>query len=242
PFDSPEHLFEIKWDGIRALVAFDEGKVLIRSRSGRDLTPLFPELGIVEEAFRASCGVFDGEIVGLDEKGIPQFDRVLRRLNHTKSETIERLSRTHPAVCYLFDCLYLDGRSVVEEPLERRRQWLVHAVRKGGGYRASEAFDGGKGLFRIASEHRLEGNVAQQRKSRYVPGRCSEAWLKIEVRKAEVCIIIGYTVGYGDRGDTFGALHLARYKDAKKDTLRYMGKVGSGFDDAMLKAILKELK
>ena len=242
PFDSPEHLFEIKWDGIRALIAFDEGKVQIRSRAGRDVTSLFPELQVAEEAFRASCGVFDGEIVGLDENGIPQFDLALRRLNHTKPATIERLSKTNPTVCYLFDCLYLDGRAVVEEPLERRRQWLIDAVRKAGVYRVSEALDDGKDLFKVASEHGLEGIVAKLRKSRYLPGKRSESWLKIEVRKTEVCIIIGYTVGKGDREDTFGALHLARYKDEKKTKLRYMGKVGSGFDDSTLKAILIELK
>jgi bifunctional non-homologous end joining protein LigD len=242
PFDSPEHLFEIKWDGIRALIAFEEGKVQIRSRAGRDVTALFPELQVAEEAFRASCGVFDGEIVGLDPNGIPQFDLALRRLNHTKAATIEKLSKTHPAVCYLFDCLYLDGRAVVEEPLERRRQWLIDAVRKAGVYRVSEALDDGKDLFKVASDHGLEGIVAKLRKSRYLPGKRSESWLKIEVRKTEVCIIIGYTMGRGDREDTFGALHLARYKDEKKNKLRYMGKVGSGFDDSTLKAILVELK
>jgi DNA ligase D-like protein (predicted polymerase)/DNA ligase D-like protein (predicted ligase)/DNA ligase D-like protein (predicted 3'-phosphoesterase) len=242
PFDSPEHLFEIKWDGIRALITFDEGRVQIRSRSGRDITPLFPELHIVEDAFRATCGVFDGEIVGLDENGVPQFDRVLRRLNHTRAETIERLSKTHPAVCYLFDGLYLDGRAIVEEPLERRRQWLVDAVRKAGVYRVSEALDNGKDLFKVVSEHGLEGIVAKRRDSRYLPGKRSDSWLKIEVRKTEVCIIIGYTVGNGDRAETFGALHLARYRDQKRDKLRYMGKVGSGFDDPTLKSILKELK
>ena len=94
-------------------------------------------------------------------------------------------------------------------------------------YRVSEALDDGKDLFKGRFGAWSRRDSCQAKKEPYLPGKRSESWLKIEVRKTEVCIIIGYTVGKGDREDTFGALHPARYKDEKKTKLRYMGKVGA---------------
>src|SRR5205085_8697011 len=130
PPESPDYLYEVKWDGIRALISLDEGEIRIRGRNGLDVTKQFPELIIPEQAFRATSGLFDGEIVCLESDGRPNFQKVIHRMQQTSEGAIERAKAQHPVVCYLFDCLYLDGRPIVNEPLTRRREWLADAIKK----------------------------------------------------------------------------------------------------------------
>lgn len=238
PPESDDHLYEVKWDGIRALVKVEEGELRLFSRSQRDLTHAFPELSNAEESLRATSAIFDGEIVCLDVDGRPVFQHALSRIQQKSEGAIKRAQTRHPAVCYLFDCLYLDGRPVVAEPLERRRAWLEDAIRPESAYRMSQALDDGKALFEAAREMGLEGIVAKERGSAYYPGRRSASWLKIKVRQTTECFVVGYTKGKGDRTSTFGALHLATLE---QDELRYVGKVGTGFDDRLLKSVSKEV-
>jgi len=152
---------------------------------------------------------------------------------------IERAKVKHPAVCYVFDCLYLDGRAIINEPLTRRREWLQDAIKKGSAYRVSEVVEDGAVFFDAVKQMGLEGIMAKQRSSAYLPGKRSEFWLKIKIRQTLECAIIGYTRGQGDRETSFGALHLAQATD---NGLKYLGKVGSGFDDDSLKAVSAELQ
>jgi len=115
PPGSGHYLYEIKWDGIRALIALDEGKIRIHSRNQLDVTDRFPEL-IVPDAFRATSALFDAEIVCLDDKGKPVFQDVIHRMQRSGKGAVERSMARYPAVCYIFDCLYLDGRPIVNEP------------------------------------------------------------------------------------------------------------------------------
>lgn len=239
PPASDEYAYELKWDGIRALIALSENEVRIYSRNKRDITKQFPELQVADKAFRATCGLFDAEIVCLDASGKPIFKKVINRLMSTGETTISKLSRTTPVFCYLFDCLYLDGRPLINEPLLKRREWLQDAIRPDTPYRVSEMVEDGEALFEAAREHQLEGIMAKKRDGKYLPGRRSDLWLKIKVRQTCDCLIIGYTEGKGDRGATFGALHIA---ERTNDHLQYRGKVGTGFDDALMKEISKELK
>lgn len=238
PPDSPDWLYEVKWDGLRALVSLDEGAIKIRGRNGMDFTQQFPELLTAESSFRATSALFDGEIVCLDAAGKPVFQNVISRMHQTSPGAAERMRAKHPAVCYLFDCLYLDGRAIVNEPLTRRREWLVDAIKSGANYRPSDTFEEGGPLLEAVGQLGLEGIMAKQRDSPYQPGKRSESWLKIKPRKTMECIIIGYTRGKGDRHARFGALHLARREGAG---LKYLGKVGSGFDEDSLSAISKLL-
>ncbi len=236
---SEDYVFEVKWDGLRALVSVDEGVVRIRGRNGMDMTKQFPELLIPDEAFRATSALFDGEIVCLEADGKPNFHNVIHRLQQKTEGGIERARAKQPAVCYLFDCLYLDGRPIVNEPLVRRREWLRDAVKSNPAYRVSEFLEDGPAFFAAAQTLGLEGIVAKQRNSPYLPGKRNDAWLKIKTLQTTECLIIGYTRGTGDRAGTFGALHLAQREG---DELRYIGKVGTGFDDRSLKQIAEELK
>jgi len=239
PPPGDDHIYEVKWDGIRALISLDEGELKIRSRSQRDLTFAFPELQLPEEAFRANGALFDGEIVCLDEAGRPIFLNAMHRIQQKTENSLKCAQKKHPAVCYLFDCLYLDGRQITQDPIERRRAWLEDLIRTGSAYRMSEALEDGQALFEGAKTAGLEGIVAKERGSSYYPGRRSSVWYKIKVRETTECTIIGYTEGKGDRASTFGALQLAQ---PNGDGLHYVGKVGTGFDDRLLKSVRKELE
>ena len=238
PPGSADFLYEVKWDGIRAIIALDEGQIRIRGRNGLDVTAQFPELLVSEQAFRATSAVFDGEIVCLEADGRPHFRDVIHRLQQRAPGAVERAKAKHPAVCYLFDCLYLDGRPILNEPLSRRREWLQDAIRKDSAYRISEAVDDGLSLFEAVQQMGLEGILAKKRTSPYLPGIRSDSWLKVKTRQTAECVIVGYTLGKGDREPHFGALHLAQ---AEGNDLKYVGKVGSGFDDGSLKAVWTEL-
>jgi bifunctional non-homologous end joining protein LigD len=213
--------------------------IKIRSRNQRDITDQFPELTVPDKSVRAVSGTFDGEIVCLDKEGRPDFRKVINRLMASGKTTIEKLSKSSPAYCYLFDCLYLDGRAIVNEPLWRRRDWLEDIIRKESSYRFSETEEDGEALFAAAREHSLEGIMAKDKNSRYLPGKRSDAWLKIKVRNTADCLIIGYTEGNGNRSEYFGSLHVA---EKTESGLQYRGRVGTGFDDKLLKEITGSLK
>src|SRR5256712_3431379 len=127
-----------------------------------DLTKQFPELLIPEQAFRATSAVFDGEIVCLDADGKPNFRDVIHRMQQKTGGGIERAKAKYPAVCYLFDCVYLDGRPIVNEPLARRREWLEDALKKDSAYRVSEVVEDGMALFEAVKQMGLEGIMAKQ--------------------------------------------------------------------------------
>jgi bifunctional non-homologous end joining protein LigD len=239
PPDSEGYIYEVKWDGIRAMISLDEGQIRIHTRSRVEITKQFPELLVPEQALRATSGLFDGEIVCLEADGKPDFKDVIHRLQQNTEGGIERAKAKHPAVCYLFDCLYLDGRAIVNEPLTRRREWLEDAIKKDSPYRLSQAVEDGTAFFEAVKQMGLEGIMAKQRNSTYVPGKRSESWLKIKTRQTLDCAIIGYTLGKGDRKRSFGALHLAQ---ASGKELKYVGKVGTGLDDHALKAVFAQLE
>jgi DNA ligase D-like protein (predicted ligase)/DNA ligase D-like protein (predicted polymerase)/DNA ligase D-like protein (predicted 3'-phosphoesterase) len=239
PPASADYLYEVKWDGIRALIALDDGQITIRTRNNVNITQRFPELLIPEQAFRASTALFDAEIVCLDERGKPVFKHVIHRMQQTSEGAIERARAKYPAVCYVFDCLYLDGRPIISEPLLRRRAWMADALKRDTPYRVSEVVEDGQALFDAAKAMGLEGIMAKEKNSPYQPGKRSNHWLKIKTRQTIDCVIIGYTKGKGNRAGEFGALHLAVQED---NGLRYVGKVGTGFDARLMKELLTRLK
>ena len=228
-----DYYYELKWDGIRALVYLNEGQLKIYSRNLNDITDQFPELNVPEQAFRINNAIFDSEIVCLDQDGKANFKKVIKRLMSKKNFDYE--SKRSPAYCYLFDCLYLDGRSLINDPQDRRRQWLIDSVRRGEtNYRISESMEDGRAFFKAAKEMGVEGIMAKERTAKYTVGKRSSAWIKVKVKETMDCIIIGFTEGEGDRQQYFGSLQLA---EERGDELLYRGRVGTGFDDAMLKTL-----
>ncbi|MDX1418362.1 MAG: non-homologous end-joining DNA ligase [Rubricoccaceae bacterium] len=231
--------FEVKWDGLRGLVAIDEGAVRIWGRRGRDYTAMFPELQDVG-GLRTISAVLDCEIVCLDDAGHPVFGNVLRRLQRTGgSQSAEWARRRWPAHAYVFDVLYLDGRPVVKEPWHRRRAWLETVVGQGEGpYRLSEALSDGPALLAAVGEHGLEGVMGKRVDGAYHEGRRSDCWVKVKVEGTAEVVVIGYTPGEGYRSATFGAVHVA---EPSPDGLLYRGRVGGGFDDRALTEVRAQL-
>ncbi len=231
--------YEIKWDGIRTIIFINDGKVRIQSRAGRDITDQFPELQEVDEYFDIEHAVFDGEIISMDDQGRPVFADVISRL-HTKGKTsIERATKSNPAYCYLYDCLYLDGRDIIAESLERRQAWLGVSLKKQDKYRLSEPVKDGQALFEAAKAMNLEGIMAKDKSMPYELGRRNTHWLKVKFRETLTCHIIGYTEGKGDRSNLFGSLHIAQIDE---QPWNYLGKVGTGFDESKMIEILAMLQ
>ncbi len=234
-----DFLYEIKWDGIRAIFLLNEGELTIYSRNGNDITEKFPELNDPQKTFRINNGVFDGEIVCLDREGKADFKKVIKRLMTKRTIDVEHATRRSPAYAYLFDALYMDGRNLTKDPLLRRRSWLIDSIRTDSYYRISEVVEDGEALFEAAKELGVEGIMAKDPVGKYYIGRRSDVWFKIKVKHTRDCVIIGYTSTESDRQDYFGALQLAEETD---DGLIYRGRVGTGFDDFLLKHLKSEME
>jgi bifunctional non-homologous end joining protein LigD len=238
---SGQYFFELKWDGIRVTVLKRGPKVTILSKSGRDITPSFMDVVTPLEDFDAEEAILDGELVSLDGKGVPVFAHIISRMHSKSASTIASSARAYPATLYLFDLRYIDGRSCTREPIERRRDWLAASLKVSERVRLSELFDDGESLFEGAKALGLEGIMAKKYGSLYTEEKRSLDWVKIKVRALIDVVIIGYTRGNGDRSELYGAIHVAIREG---QTLKYMGKVGTGWDEAKMKevsALLKEV-
>ena len=179
PFDSADHLFEVKWDGMRALAYVDAGGYRIVSHHGNDITDQFPELGSLG---RLPAGtVLDGELVVLRD-GKPSFSLLQTRAPLCCQHRIHTLSRTTPATYVVFDQLFDRYRSLMDEPLSTRREVMLGTV--GSGQQQLIASDGVVGPGTLFYDHvvaeQLEGVVAKRLTSRYLPGRRTAAWIKIK--------------------------------------------------------------
>ncbi len=182
PFDSDDHLFEIKWDGIRCLAFVEVGRVLLQSRELMDITAQFPELGSLSELPHGV--VLDGELVATVEDR-PCLVRIQQRVQLQNRARIDMLSRSSPVVFVVFDLLYLNGRSMMAEPLIERRVRLEQAVRevRGAPLVLSEAvLTQGRDLFAAAARLGQEGIMAKVIDAPYAPGRRTIFWTKIKVR------------------------------------------------------------
>ncbi|MEO6990790.1 MAG: non-homologous end-joining DNA ligase, partial [Candidatus Baltobacteraceae bacterium] len=234
PFDDPDWLFEIKWDGYRALAEIaKDGTVTLTSRNGKDFLVKFPELAGLAAGFSERPLIVDGEIAVLDEAGRSSFQSLQERL--------DRFGRTHrseaPITFVAFDLPYGNGRDLRREPLEARKAALEAIVRDGRGVLFSKHVVGeGKTLFAFARERGLEGIVAKRRASKYVERR-SKDWLKIKAVQRTECVIGGWTEGRGSRKG-FGALLVGVYDG---EELVSAGSVGTGFDAKLLASIAARL-
>jgi len=238
PPRGPDWLFEVKWDGVRALAFIDHEDVRLQSRSGLRCERQYPELAILPHQLAAQQAVLDGEIAVLDEKGVSRFHLIQPRIANSDPNTIAHLVRSTPVVYFVFDLLYLDGYDLRNAALSERRKLLESVVTPNGVLRISEVFPGaGEQLLEAAREHGLEGIVAKHASSGYESKRSSE-WLKIKVVNEQEFVIGGFTEPQGDR-DYFGALVLGGH-DGKK--LKWVGNVGTGFDQKTLASLYNRMK
>ncbi len=225
PFDNEDWLFEIKWDGYRAIAYIDDGSVRLVSRNGNELTGQFPELQSLGDHFRGERAVIDGEIAAIDDEGRPSFSLMQQRAGGIGTR---RTAPDHsiPIVYYAFDLLYADGYNLMRVDLEKRKEALAAMLKTDALIRYSEHFVGdGKNLYHAAQERRLEGIVAKRRNSCYIQKR-SRDWLKMKVTRRQEAVIGGYTEPRGSR-EHFGSIVLGLYDD--KGRLIAVGQAGSGF-------------
>jgi bifunctional non-homologous end joining protein LigD len=245
-FDSKDWVFEVKWDGVRAISCVKNGTVRIQSRNGNNITQKYPEISNALETLSTNIrfAVFDGEIVVLDEKGFPNFQGHQRRMHVNDEHEIKTLSKEIPAIYYLFDILYLDGNDLRTRPYLSRREILaqVMAAAPSELLKISDYVEErGREMLKHTMNFNLEGVVAKRKASHYHDGMRSKEWLKIKNIRTQDCVVVGYTEGEGNRRNAFGSLLLAVY-DTKDKSYHFVGHVGSGFDHQAVRDIYSKLQ
>jgi len=213
-----EWLFEVKWDGYRALGYVREGEAKLVSRNGNDLTGRFPDLAkALAQAVRSPACVVDGEVCALDEQGRPSFSAMQQ-------------GKPGTAIIYaVFDVLEIDGAHVLDLPLTERRARLEQLLdARSTTVRLSPLFADGDALLQAAAEQKLEGVMAKRATSPYVEGKRTRHWLKIKTHGRQEFVICGWTKGQGRRAGSFGSLVLGAYRD---DELQWVGNCGTGFTE-----------
>ena len=239
PFDDQDWLFEIKWDGYRAIAFIEDGKVRLVSRNQNELTARYPELKDMPEFIKAKTAVLDGEVVALDADGRASFSLMQQRTGFRPGGKRAATKADVPVLYYAFDLLYLDGYDWRRVPLVDRKKKLASLTTTGDSLRYSDHYEvQGKALFEIARSKKLEGILAKKRNSCYEERRSRE-WLKIKIRHRMECVIGGFTEPEGTRAH-FGSLVLGLYD--KQGRLIHVGQVGSGFDQKLLTEISKLLR
>jgi bifunctional non-homologous end joining protein LigD len=239
PFDGAEWLFEIKWDGYRAIAFIDNGKLRLVSRNQNELTERFPELKDLPKFVKAKNAILDGEVVALDDEGRASFSLMQQRTGFRPGGRRVATKADVPVLYYAFDLLYLDGYDLRKLPLEERKKKLASVLVTGDSLRYSDHYEKqGKALFEMARAKGLEGILAKKRDSIYQERRTTE-WLKIKITHRLECVIGGYTEPEGSRAH-FGSIVLGLYD--RQGRLIHIGQAGSGFDQRSLEEIWKLLK
>jgi bifunctional non-homologous end joining protein LigD len=221
--------FEIKWDGYRIVATVAGGQAQLRTRKDQDYTERFANVAKeLAKALKTPDAVLDGEVCALDEDGRPSFSAMQQGKPGT------------PIVYYVFDLLEVDGEPLLDLPLSERRKRLRKLLDgRNRTVKFSEPFDDGPALLTAAKERRLEGIMGKRLDSRYLPGRRTRDWLKFKTHGEQELVIAGYTKGKGRREWSFGSLVLGAYDG---DELRWVGNVGTGFDDDEIERLLKKLR
>jgi bifunctional non-homologous end joining protein LigD len=222
-------LFEVKWDGYRAIARVAGGDATLTSRRGNDLTGRFPGVArALEAAVRTPDCVLDGEVCALDERGRSSFSA----MQQGKPDT--------PIVYYVFDVLAVDGEPLLDLPLVERRRRLENLLdRRSKTVRISETFEDGRALLEAAKKEGLEGVIAKRTDSRYPPGKRTRDWIKVKTRNRQEFVIAGYTRGQGRRSRSFGSLVLAVHRGRE---LVYVGNCGTGFSEDEIDKLLERLR
>jgi bifunctional non-homologous end joining protein LigD len=240
PDEDDEYGYEMKWDGLRAVVYLAGGRVRVVTRNDKEVSIAYPELQDLAGALGDVPAVLDGEIVACDPAGRISFMALQPRMHLRDLAQIERLREQNPVTYQVFDLLYLDGQLTTGLAYQQRREllesldlhgphWDTPPYQRGGGERALAA----------SREQRLEGIVAKRLDSSYEPGRRSSAWIKVKHTRTQEVVVGGWTPGKGRRAGTIGALLLGI---PTPDGLEYVGQVGTGFNRETLDDLYRRLR
>ena len=253
PFDSVDYIFELMWGGLRAMAHVRDGAVCLRGQNGRDLTPYFPELRCIPEHVQAREAIIDGEIVAVDAQGYPSFDGLRGRLQlmadglrpsedaGSQVPLDLKLKRVPGTLIFqASDLLWLDGESLLDRQLWQRKNRLHETVVSGALFAPVDFVDDeGVAFFEAVVERRLEGVVAKQKTSTYLPGRRSKAWLEVRALQSGDFVVGGYSFGGARRkGEPFSQLLLGGYAEGR---FEYVGAVSGGLTDAEAKRLIASM-
>ncbi len=221
PFDSLQHLFEIKWDGMRILSFINDKDIRLQNRHLQERTGSFPELTDLFRYVKAQEAILDGEVVVLAD-GKPSFPLLMKRCLAGSSRGTASLAQKIPAVYIVFDLLYLNGKELINIPLVERKEYLTEIFKNGPFCSLSSAFpENGKALFDAVKREGLEGIVAKEKGAPYLLGKKSRYWLKIKARRCQLAVIGGYILKQG----ILSTILVGAFFENK---LRYLGRVGAG--------------
>jgi bifunctional non-homologous end joining protein LigD len=235
PFDSPDFVFELKWDGTRALAFVRNGKHRFQNRRLSSIEGRYPDLA---PRLRKDA-IVDGEIVVMDGV-LPSFERLQERERASGTIRVDYLARTLPATYIVFDVLYVGEREVMSLPQVERKALLREIVDEDEHVVLSDAIEGrGVDYYNAVVAKGLEGIIAKRKDARYYPGRRSPDWIKIKKKASQDCVIAGVTVGEGERRDTFGSIVLGAYHGGQ---LVHVGRVGTGFSEALRRSLTERLR
>lgn len=237
PFDDDRWLFELKWDGYRAIAVVERDGVTLTSRNGKDLLHQFPEMAQLSAAFRSLPVVVDGELCILDATGKPDFQALQSRDKPAVRGTAQR-RKPSAVVFVVFDLLYADGRDLRDRPLDERKRLLESIIVPDRGVMYSKHVVGkGLELFAAAEQRGLEGIVGKVRAAPYRSVRSRE-WVKIKAKRRQEFVIGGWTEPRGSRKG-FGSLLVGYYDDG---AFVYAGHVGTGYDADLLRDVMSRLE
>ncbi len=228
PFDEEGWIYEVKWDGYRALAYIANGSVEMKSRNNKSFDEKFYSIHNILKQWKINA-VVDGEIIVANDKGISNFGN----LQNWRSEADGEL------IFYLFDILWLEGYDLTQLPLTRRKEILHGIFPSINNLRLSESFNAGATeFFEVAKKINLEGIIAKKSDSKYLPGERSKEWLKIKTGKRQEVVIGGYTNNEGSN-KLFSSLLVGVYTNGK---LTYIGKIGTGFSQKLQKEMMEQFK
>ena len=237
PAEEDQWSYEVKWDGVRALVEVRGGRVVLRSRNGNDISGAYPELSGLGAALGPTPAVLDGEVVVFDDAGRTDFGRLQARM-HVRSPS-PSLVRSTPVTLLLFDVLEVDDRPLLDLTYDQRRSVLESLPLSGERWQVPPAFPGdGPALLEATRAQGLEGVVAKRRDSRYESGRRSDSWVKVKHVRRTSAVVVGWKPGEGGRAGRIGSLLLAVAED---DGWAFAGHVGTGFSAATLRMLGERL-
>ena len=248
PFDSKEHIFELMWGGVRAVALIRDGIVRIRGANGLELTQSFPEFIDIPVLVDAREAILDGEVIVVDSEGFPAFDALRPRLHalaYADDGPPQDLSKprriTGQPMFQAFDLLWHDGRSLMQKPLWQRKNRLHQILKPAEAFCAVDFVDDeGVAFFDAVVQRRLEGVVAKEKASLYVPGVRTTQWQQVRALHSGDFVIGGYTIGGGlRRGEPFSQLLLGAYDGER---LEYVGAVSGGMSDNEARQLIGRLE
>jgi bifunctional non-homologous end joining protein LigD len=243
PDQEDRWVFEMKWDGVRAVVYLDGSGVRILTRNDREVASTYPELAALGDGALRAGGtggmVLDGEIVAFDSHGRPSFGELQARM-HVQRPSGDLLARV-PVSILVFDVCFLGGQSLLRMPYVDRRALLEELDLNGPRWATPPTFDGdGAAALAASKAQGLEGVVAKRRDSVYEPGKRSRSWVKVKHIRMQEVVVCGWQPGGGRRAGGIGSLLLGVHDEDGR--LEYAGHVGTGFTDWMLDDLLARLR